>query len=335
MAKQLNADLVLGVAIGFETHTYTVSLELFSGRDWGVLASAQYSGDMDEVSEMQTRIANLVSAELGRFNGHVHAAILRDMRRKPLTDRTAYQEYLLSVECECVHSIEAWRRGLTHANRSVELDPGLARAWHMRATFLRGLVTFFHDPLLDRDAAFADVIESLENSTRLDPNDPQILAWSRFLHIARGNISLARDAVVRAADLGRSQPDTQFVCALDYCQVLGAFDDAVSILDGAFTLSHEPLIWHRLVECRVAFFAGDHARSCAAAEADPTALPSLLFGAMSFAARRRASTARSMLEMLNARYPRFRPECYAVDTIIDDAARERFFEGLANLRSLT
>ncbi len=334
VVERLSADLIVLVEISIGSEEFGVSLELVARSDYSVLATDQYFGVMDDISELHNLVADLVSAELGRFNGHVHQALLRNMRRAPPVDRTSFEEYLLSVECEAIHDLAVWKRGLEHSSRAAELDPDFARAWHMRAVFLRGLVTFFQDPDTNRDTAFAAAVEALRNSLRLDPHDPQVLVWSRHVHTADGNISAARNAVVRAADLGRNQPDTLCVCALEYCQVVGAFDEAIALIDTALVLSPNPVVWYRLIECRVAFFAGNYARSAAASEAGSAALPALLFGAMSLAAQQKVEPALRKFKRLSQSFPLFHPESYAEDMIVDETARRLFDEGLRRLYEL-
>jgi len=332
--QTLSADVVVTLSVTFGSERLAVSWSLIDASDLTVVATHRRDRARDEMPRLTYDVAAEISASLGRFHGDVHRVLAARVKRMPATDRGAYEAYLLAVACEDDHGLASWREGLRQANRSIELDPTFARAWHMRGTFLKGLAYFFCDPDLDRETARRQSLEARQKSLRLDPNDPHILAWSAEIDTAKGDITGARVTLLRAADLGATQPDTLAYCALSFALVLGAFQEANRMINEALRLSPVPPDWYLLVQCRVAFFTGDYETATRVAQCNSTALPSLLFGAMAWAMRGEPARAQASYAELLKTFPTFNPQAYADDLILSPAAKERFAEGLSTLAPL-
>lgn len=325
------ADLLVTISIAVGEERLAVAWTLIDVADFTIAAGRRIERARAELPLLTFDLAIEISSALGRFSGDVHSTLLRRVNRKPASACSAYEQYLLAVACESDLSLESWRQGLRHADRSIALDPTFARAWHMRGTFLKGLVNFFCDPELDRAASFREALDARRRSFSLDPHDPHILAWSADLDIAGGDLAAARDTLVRAVDLGATQPDTLAFCALSFATVLGAFHEAERLIDEAQRLSPAQPYWYRLVQCRVAYFAEDYAGAVTAAQVKRDTMPSKLFEALAFAMLGESCDANAASASLQQTFPNFDPVRYANDMITDETARERYMAGVSRL----
>ncbi|MBY6151665.1 winged helix-turn-helix domain-containing protein [Vannielia litorea] len=327
-----DADFHLFTTLMFLPGRISATFQLSDGRTRAIAAVDRWEHDMSEPKSLSSAIAARVATDVGRFGGALHCCGLKALERKPPSTHSAYEAYLLSVRCESDHTLASWREGLKHANTAVELDPGFARGWHMRATFLRGLINFFFDPEMDHEEAFREAMIARRKSLELDPRDPHILAWSTDLYLDRPGNPGVRNALLRAADLGRHQPDTLAYCSITNLTALGDTAKALKLINEALRLCPDPPVWYRLVECRVAYFAEDFARCERAAACQPDSLLSLLFGAMSRAAQNDPNAASRKYSRLVKLYPKFRPSVYAQNAIQDTATKRLFLDEIQRLK---
>ncbi|MFK7881662.1 winged helix-turn-helix domain-containing protein [Roseobacter sp.] len=327
----IQADFRVVTAITLGDEHVSVLVQVVKGADERIVCTDRFNRPLSDLPTVTAEIATRISAEIGRFRGIVHDAVLTSVERKPAGSFSAYEEYLMSVKCEHEVTLEDWRQGLEHADRAIALDPTFARGWHMRATILRGLVNFFFDPDLDPDTAFREAEFARRKSLALNPRDPHILAWSADLYWEHPNPSVVQDTLLRAADLGSRQPDTLSYCSIAFILHLARFEEAVALIDEALRLSPTPPEWYRMVECRAAYFTGDFTRSIVAAKAAPTTLPSLLFSAMSLFVLEHFDAARSAYAELLRRFPKFSPTSYATNMMPNPETARHFLSGIEPL----
>ena len=321
-AEFLSVDylLILNIRVGSEFDH--VAFQLICGRS-GVIRVIQRL-DLRK-GDMQTLCENIIARinDVAAISQNADVASPGTFTSK----RNAFEEYLLSLDCEREHTLESWRRALVHINKALELDAGLARAWQMRSALLRGLVNLFNDPQLDRETAFRDADYSLRHAYFLDPADPHILAWSAELHIADGNPEAARNALRDAAFSGSTHADTLAYCAITCAVTVGQFDEARTLIDRAVEMNPEPSDWYDLVDCRVAYFERNYQRCLDMAKTLPDALVSRLFGALALAKIGQRDSARAAYEEFEVEFNGFSAIRYAQDVLASDVASRRFLDG--------
>jgi tetratricopeptide (TPR) repeat protein len=118
------------------------------------------------VFNVQTELAEQVAAKLAGNKGVVMSADREAAKRKRPSDLTAYDLFLLGSAAIYRETPEDNKEAIALLNQSVEIDPGLARAWTaLSLAHLQKI--FWGDSAEDRRLG----LEAAERAVRLDPQD--------------------------------------------------------------------------------------------------------------------------------------------------------------------
>jgi len=180
-------------------------------------------------SELAEQVAgSLASAE---SSAALMASEIGKVKSQPPANLKAYDYYLLAAEANGKFTKEAVFAGIDYATKAIELDPGLARAYALRAR-LRFNTTHYG---VDYQQAMKDMQADAQKAVDLDPSGPEprsALAWY-YLVIGRN-----RDAEVQLRAALKVNPAniTLIKMAASVYAWSGHPDEAVQLADKVLRL---------------------------------------------------------------------------------------------------
>lgn len=145
-----------------------VSVQLVNANNQSTIWSGSFEERMDDVFELQSRIARQVANEL-------HASLTVEekerLEERPTDNPQAYRFYMQAQEYLSRHVSEEenLRAAEQLLNRAISEDPGFAQAWAM-LTVTHSWLYWFHDRTPDQ---LAKLIETSERAQILDPDLPE------------------------------------------------------------------------------------------------------------------------------------------------------------------
>ena len=165
----LGAGFVVAGSIDRDAERVRIAAQLHDAGDGRSLWANRWDRPAADVFAIQAEIAETIANRLGGGAGLVQETGRIAARRKAPANLSAYELYLLGTErLEQVTQPEV-EAALDLLTRSVELDPGLARAW-IEIFHCRGLLANFGaDPARNRELAYAAATRALA----LDPSDAE------------------------------------------------------------------------------------------------------------------------------------------------------------------
>jgi TolB-like protein len=281
LGRALAAGYVLSGSVQASDDRMRVNVKLIETEHGQHLWTDQYDRELGEVFAIQSDIVAHVAAAVGGFSGQIpHVERLR-LGRKPPGDLQAYELYLLGHELESHFEKDSTLKAFELARRAVALDPDYARAWLVLAWTCWQIV--------------------------LEPLDPFAIMEMAAVRAGAGDISGARDAIERALDLGRNQPDLLIVTANSIALVLDEPVRAMKVLDQGLELIAMTSDWQQLSMARVAYFAGDFERALKDARRGPDNLLTQLVEIMSLAQLGRSGELDDLARAFRTRHPKFDP----------------------------
>jgi tetratricopeptide (TPR) repeat protein len=126
IARELNVDAILEGSALLVGRRVRITVQLVSARADETLWSDRYDGDLEDVLDLQTRVAETVAREIAVRLTPGEATRLA--RRKAVNPE-AQVEYMKGRHTATATSPQAIELGLRHFQRALELDPGFAAAW--------------------------------------------------------------------------------------------------------------------------------------------------------------------------------------------------------------
>ena len=245
------------------------------------LWTERYEREMGEVFEIQSDIVNQVASAIGGFNGQIPHAERMRLGRKPPEDLHAYELYLLGHELESRFEKQSTLKALELAQRAVHLDPSYARAWLVVGWTCWQLSL---ERSADDPADYSKTArEAFLKAAALDPLDPFAIMESAAVRAGGGDLNGARDALERALDLGRKQPELQVVASNTIAIVFDEPARAIQLLDEGLQRIAVPSDWHKITMARVAYFARYFERALEDARRSPANLLTRLIEILSLA----------------------------------------------------
>ena len=175
VGRDLNVRFVLEGSIQRQDDRVRITAQLIEAASGTHIWSDRWDRPVADVFAVQTELAEHVAAKLAGNKGIVISADREAAKRKRPSDLTAYDLYLLGSAAIYRETPEDNEEAIALLKRSLEIDPGLARAW--RALSLAYLQkTWWADTAEDRRLG----LEAAERAVKLDPQDADahaVLAW--------------------------------------------------------------------------------------------------------------------------------------------------------------
>jgi TolB-like protein len=233
-----------------------VTAQLIDTRTGGHVWSNRYDRPATDLFNVQSDVTGKIAATLTGYEGAVAEAERSLIRRKPPSDLTAYDTYLLGIEAKHGGATGGvTKEGLGEAERlfrkAIEIDPQLARAYVGLVWVQFYLIDLGLVPSVEE--ALSKLMEAAEKAVELDPNDGEA-------HLALGNGYAYQGKRVQAAAeyakaemLAPSNADLLLMAAWAIVQ-LGETDRAVSLAEQALKLNPYYPDWYNQGLSLVFFF---------------------------------------------------------------------------------
>ncbi|RWN53109.1 winged helix-turn-helix domain-containing protein [Mesorhizobium sp.] len=198
IAKTLGVGFVVEGSIQRQAGRLRITAQLLDAATGKHLWSDRWDRPDEDLFAIQTEISEQVSNRLGGGHGVIEVAGRIAAHRKPPSDLTAYELYLLGTEKLAKMNRADVEEAIKLLKRAVEFDPGLARAW-VELYHAYGVMPSFG---ADFEANFRLAAEAAERAVMLDPSDAEAHAVLGFSFGDRNDLARAKmefDTALRMA----------------------------------------------------------------------------------------------------------------------------------------
>jgi Tfp pilus assembly protein PilF len=180
------------------------------------------------------------------------------IRRKPPSDLTAYDTYLLGMEAKHTVTKEGLDEGERLLRKALEIDPQLARAYVGLAYVYEYRIDLGLGPSVAEN--LAKLMDSARNAVRLDPNDgeTQLVLGHAFGY--HGMSDQALEQFAKAEALAPNNADVLILIAW-FLPQFGQSDRAVDLVEKALQLNPNYPYWYNQGLRLVYFFGGQFDKS--------------------------------------------------------------------------
>lgn len=196
-AERLGANYLLEGSVRRAGERVRISVQLVRGSDGHVLWTERFNDRIDDLFDLQDRIAAQVA---GQVFPSLRAAEIAQARTRPSADRTAYELVLSALPHFWAHQAEENRRAIELLSRALEHSPNYAPAMAYKAWCHSQQCCYLwtHDGAADRQAA-RDLVA---RATPLAQDDPaSLVALSAASSLALDDFELSQAYVTRALTL--------------------------------------------------------------------------------------------------------------------------------------
>lgn len=245
IGRDLGVRYVLEGSIQPSGDQIRVTAQLIDAGTGGHVWSNRYDRPATDLFKVQSDVTEKIAATLTGYEGAVASAERSLIRRKPPSDLTAYEIYLLGMAAKHGGSSGGvTKEGLEEAERlfrsALEIDPQLARAYVGLAYVYEYRLDFGIGTPADNQAK---LIEVARNAVRLDPSDgeTQLILGHAFAYQGMADRSLEQFA--KAEALAPNNADLLILIAW-YLPQLGQSDRAVALVEKALQLNPNYPYWY-------------------------------------------------------------------------------------------
>ncbi|OCP17521.1 MULTISPECIES: LuxR C-terminal-related transcriptional regulator [unclassified Ensifer] len=310
-----------------------LTIQLSDTRTGMMLWSERYERTMEDVLTLQDSLCESVINVLAGCFGTLAALGRKASRRKPPGSLQSYDYYLLGVEQHNRFNREGNAAAIQLLSRSLELDPGRARAWTELAYAYS--VQACNGYAKDLDAALQDWRRAVDEALRLDPTDPAGYTCLGDLRACLGDLTGAAEAHARAFEFGKNHADTLAVLAGGKALVVGDPFEAIPLIERALALNPLGPPWYYGMLGRVLFVTGRYRECLPAFEKSSQESPStLMFQAMAHACLGEAQKAADAALRLRSEIPSFTVERFIAGYPVTNPPAQRALREGARLAML-
>jgi len=126
IARELNVDAILEGSALLVGKRVRINVQLVSARSDETMWADRYDGELEDVLDLQSRVAETVAKEIA-LQVSPHEAT--HLAKRQAVNAEAHVEYLKGRHSYSAGSPQAIEIALRHFQRALELDPGFAPAW--------------------------------------------------------------------------------------------------------------------------------------------------------------------------------------------------------------
>ena len=229
-----------------------VTAQLIDTRTGGHVWSDRYDRPATDLFKVQSDVTEKIAATLTGYEGAVAEAERSLIRRKPPSDLTAYDTYLLGMEAKHKVTKEGLDEGERLFRKALEIDPQLARAYV-------GLAYIYDYKIeLGLGTSVADnltrLMEAARNAVRLDPDDGETQLVLGYAFAYQGMADQALEQFAKAEALAPNNADL-LICIAWLLPQFGQPDRAVELAEKALKLNPNYPYWYNQ-GLRLAYFFG-------------------------------------------------------------------------------
>jgi TolB-like protein/DNA-binding winged helix-turn-helix (wHTH) protein len=251
VGKALGVSFVVEGSIQHQADRLRITAQLLDAATGKHLWSDRWDRPYEDLFAVQTEISEQVSNRLGGGGGVIQEVGRIAAHRKPPSDLTAYELYLLGTEKLAKINRADVKEAIGLLKRAVELDPSLARAW----------VELYHSYSVmpsfgaDFESSFKLAAEAAERAVMLDPSDAEAHAVLGFSFGDRNDLVRAKaefDTALRMAP-------NQFEILTFYAFLASSFGEpqrGAEMVDQAIRLNPSYPMWSTRIFAAAYFMAG-------------------------------------------------------------------------------
>ena len=183
IARELDVDAILEGSALLVGKRVRISVQLVAARTDETLWAERYDGELEDVLDLQSRVAETVAKEIAlKLTPQEEERLAAPA---PAVNATAHLEYLRGLHAKQATSPQAIELALKHLNRAIELDPNFAPAW--------GVVAECHTTRASRGMAppaeaLADAELAAKKALALDASQPDALGVLGVLRANSGDL---------------------------------------------------------------------------------------------------------------------------------------------------
>jgi TolB-like protein len=229
-----------------------VTAQLIDAQTGGHVWSNSYNRPAADLFDVQSDVTGKIAGTLIGYEGAVAEAERSLIRRKPPSDLTAYDTYLLGMEAKHTVTKEGLDEGERLLRKALEIDPQLARAYVGLSYVYEYRIDLGLGPSVADN--LAKLMDSARNAVRLDPNDGET---QLVLGHAIGKHGMSDQALAQFAKEEALAPNNADVLILIawFLPQFGQSDRAVELAEKALQLNPNYPYWYNQ-GLRLAYFFG-------------------------------------------------------------------------------
>jgi len=303
IARELSVRFVLEGSLQTEGEAVRVNARLLEAGSGGGVWSQRWEKPAGQLFDIQDSIVSAIDNTLGSaWTGAIASSDRAHARRRPTNSLAAYELYLLGVENKHRFNPNDFAKARDHLQRSVQLDPGFAKAWAALAIVQVNLATFAPDEV-SREVEVKARRRAISLGHRADPNDPDVLVQYCWLRSADGDLEAALSALRSAVATAPNNADVLIVAALEGSTKLQPADDALAWARRAMHLNPNPPNWYYLGLGFAALYARQYEAAVNALASAPDMPARWYHGAVAHALQGELDAARNAVQRLLALNP--------------------------------
>lgn len=197
VGRELGARYVVTGSIRRAGSRVRISVQLSSAKSGANLWSQRYDDDLDDLFELQDRVASQVA---GAISPSIRASEIADARAVAPRDRKAYELYMSAFPHFWKHRREENERAIELLSLAIERDGDNIRAKALRAWAYAQQATYMWNetPLLSRESAQADAEAAILS---VDDHAPSLVAIAAALGMTGLDHERAGQLLERALSL--------------------------------------------------------------------------------------------------------------------------------------
>ncbi len=251
IGKALGVSFVVEGSIQRQGDRLRITAQLLDAATGKHLWSDRWDRPIGDLFAVQTEISDQVSNRLGGGDGVIQTAGRIAAHRKPPSNLTAYELYLLGTEkLEQINRADV-EEAIRLLKRAVELDPGLARAWVELYQSYSVMISFDGD--FEGNAKLA--AGAAERAVLLDPGDAEAHAVLGFSFLDRNDLARAK----LEFDIALRMAPNQFEILTFYGSLASTFGEpqrGPEMVDQAIRLNPNYPMWSTRLFAQSYFMAG-------------------------------------------------------------------------------
>jgi TolB-like protein/class 3 adenylate cyclase/Tfp pilus assembly protein PilF len=324
VGRDLNARYILEGSIQQQAGRVRVTAQLIDASSGSHVWSERWDRSAADIFVVQTELAEHVSDRLGGYSGTVIAADREAAKRKRPANLTAYDLYLLGIEAQRRGNQTSVEEATQLLKRSLDIDPGLARAWTSLA-FSYALLQNWAD---DSSELRRLQLDASRRAVELDPLDA-------YAHAALGDALAATGGLAEAeAEYGKAlalNPGSADILTLysGWASTFGEPQEGMEAAEHAMRLNPNVPAW-AYINYRWAFFMGGRYEQAAKMQErrprENYGRSDFVEGAAILAALGRSDEAKAAVTEALAQFPDVTVEGYAGSLGMSAAERQRLVE---------
>lgn len=316
VAEDLEVKYVLEGSVRRSGDRIRITAQLLNGVDGALLWAERYDGTLEDVFELQDKIAGQITGTIEPELGNIEFAALRGHMS---ADMDAWETYLKGLWHLYMFTFEDLRIARDLLERAIAMDPSFAQAY-ARLAYVH-IQLGWYGPMDERAQRIADAIALAERAILLDESEPAAYLALGRAQALNGEPERGIDNLRNALKLNPSFAQAHFALGQALCYVMRPEEGIIEINE-AFRLSpRDPHLWTFYNMLAIAHYQTDRLDAAAEAaraslrQANTTFWPAMILVAI-LGRQGKITEARSAAgELL-----RFRPPM-----TLSDARREFYF----------